>query len=332
MTSDREIQTIFFEWVKEKANQKISLVDELAELLNVSKDSAYRRLRGETLLTFDEIRKVSHHYQVSLDAFLNLSTNAVVFNNRIVGKALSFKEYLTSIRENLTIVSRAENKRMIWAAKDVPILHYFQSSKLTNFKLFFWQRTILSQMDQVNRYDPNLVDQEMVNIAKEIWDLYCKIPSVEIWSDETLNITLRQVEYYYDCEVIDKESALGITSEFQDMIKHLRQETKIGRKYSMGGEDYPGNGTLHLFYNEIAIGDNTIYFEFENRRLVFLTYNMLNILSTTDEGFSRDTFEYLENIMQKSIPISASSEKERNKFFNRMELKIEQILNKISNN
>ena len=331
MSSDRDMQSNFISWVKQKADQNHSFVDDLAELLNVSKDSAYRRVRGETLLTFNEISKISAHYKVSLDSFLNLATSAVVFNTRQIGRDFSFTDYLKSIEAHLRLVASSPQNRLIWTAKDVPILHYFQSPELTRFKLFFWQKTILNTtFQEEEKYDPGSVDQEMITIAKSIWNIYCKISSWEIWSDETLNITLRQIEYYYECNLISKEVALNLTNEFIDIIKHLKKLASIGRKYPIGGEDYPDNGAYHLYCNEIAIGDNTIFFQIGEQKVVFITYNMLNILSTMDDDFCSQTDIYLQNIIQKSTPLSISSEKERNKFFRSMETKISQMHDRIS--
>ena len=64
----RSIQISFLEKVKEQIPSSISLVNELAELLNVSVDSAYRRLRGDTDLSFEEAILISNKYNVSLDS------------------------------------------------------------------------------------------------------------------------------------------------------------------------------------------------------------------------------------------------------------------------
>ena len=61
------IQGGFFQVIKDHLPGHISLVDELADTLEVSNDSAYRRIRGETSLTFDEIAILSIKYGVSID-------------------------------------------------------------------------------------------------------------------------------------------------------------------------------------------------------------------------------------------------------------------------
>ena len=62
MSNDLHIQVSFLNMVKEKTDPHVSFVDELADLLSISKDSAYRRLRGETLLSFEEISLISDKY------------------------------------------------------------------------------------------------------------------------------------------------------------------------------------------------------------------------------------------------------------------------------
>ena len=46
-------QTILMERIKDALPSNMSLVDELADLLQVSNDSAYRRMRGETALSIE---------------------------------------------------------------------------------------------------------------------------------------------------------------------------------------------------------------------------------------------------------------------------------------
>ncbi len=51
-----ELQIAFLKQIKNQLPPHLSLVDALADQLNISNDSAYRRIRGEKHLTFDEIQ------------------------------------------------------------------------------------------------------------------------------------------------------------------------------------------------------------------------------------------------------------------------------------
>src|SRR5215813_15338916 len=93
-----QLQTSFFKYLKDKLPSHISLVDEVAELLNISIDSAYRRIRGENTLRFDEIQLLAKHYGVSLDQFLELQSNAIIFSGSFVNRdKFDFESYLKKI-------------------------------------------------------------------------------------------------------------------------------------------------------------------------------------------------------------------------------------------
>src|ERR1043166_6650675 len=95
-------QTAFFTYLKNKLPAHLSLVDEVAELLNISIDSAYRRIRGENTLRFDEIQLLAKHFSVSLDQFLQLQQDAIVFSGNFVNRdKFDFESYLKGIVDKL---------------------------------------------------------------------------------------------------------------------------------------------------------------------------------------------------------------------------------------
>src|SRR5687768_13319789 len=75
-----ELQQQLFKHLKETIPAHVSLVDELCELLELSPDSVYRRLRGEKPVSFTELQKICLHYHLSLDHILHLSNESVLFD------------------------------------------------------------------------------------------------------------------------------------------------------------------------------------------------------------------------------------------------------------
>ena len=59
-TADRTYasQQLLFQQIRDKLPPHISLVDEMEDLLEISQDSAYRRIRGEKELSFGEMQKL----------------------------------------------------------------------------------------------------------------------------------------------------------------------------------------------------------------------------------------------------------------------------------
>ena len=138
------IQQQLIQKIKELLPANSSLVYELSDLLQVSNDSAYRRIRGETALAMDEAMVLSNHFKISLDAFGNESKSGMVsFNyNSLKNKEDSFENYLKSILKDLKQIQHSQPNQIIFAAEDVPIFHHFNYPLLTAFKLFYWNKSI----------------------------------------------------------------------------------------------------------------------------------------------------------------------------------------------
>src|SRR6186997_2158915 len=77
------VQVAFFNHLKTLLPAHLSLVDEIAELLNISNDSAYRRIRGEKPIALEEIQKLATHFKISLDQFLHLDSDSFIFTGKL---------------------------------------------------------------------------------------------------------------------------------------------------------------------------------------------------------------------------------------------------------
>ena len=62
------LQDQLFEIILSRFPRRADAVDELCELLSLAKDPIYRRLRGDTFLSPQELAKLAVHYRISLDA------------------------------------------------------------------------------------------------------------------------------------------------------------------------------------------------------------------------------------------------------------------------
>ena len=90
------IQSVFLAQIRGRVSENISFADKLAELLNVSRDSAYRRIRGETVLSLDEVKTLCDRFGVSLDALFSPSANTSLFHHRALSSGYTLEQWLNS--------------------------------------------------------------------------------------------------------------------------------------------------------------------------------------------------------------------------------------------
>jgi transcriptional regulator with XRE-family HTH domain len=314
--STSNIQSIFLEQIRQILPKNLSFPDELAEVLNVSRDSVYRRIRGETILSLEEVKKLCAHYKISLDAILSPSSDIISFRKRrIDSESFTLEMWLNSILSDLERMEAFEGTEVIYSAKDIPPPYYFKFPGLTQFKLFFWLKSYQRHPKfDVMHYDPAMVSKQLIEVGRKIWNKYSLIPSSEIWSDETFNVTIRQVQFYYENGFISLTEARSLIDEYLTMVQEIRNCAARGAKSD--------RGVFKLYYNEFLLTDTTYLMKVGDKKIASITYNTLNILTTTQESFCRETEDFLNNVINKSTLISTVGERERNKFFNQVEKRI----------
>jgi hypothetical protein len=326
------VQQIFFQHVKSNLAAHLSLVDEVAELLNISNDSAYRRIRGEKPLSFEELKKLCAHYRISLDQLFHLNNNSFLFsgplsNNNNFGIEL----YLEHLLEQANYFNSFEHRELHFLGKDLFIFHCFGFHELTVFKIFFWMKTILQYpFEGKDIAVLNSIRESVFKITAKMSEAYNKLPSVEIWHDDIINATIRQIDYYRQSKLFPSDDyARNIYKELLATIDHIEKQTEAGFKFPVNGKPTSTSASYKFYYNEFILGDNCNLAVLNNTKVVYINHSVLNIIMTKDPVFTEYIYQHFQNIMRKSTLMSYVGEKERRKFFNglrdRIELRLKAI-------
>lgn len=313
-----DLQKRFLEDLKKVSGRPASFTEEVAALLGLSTDSIYRRVRGETVLSLEEVRKLCGHFHFSMDAMLSPTPERVTFRQRTIGsEGYTVLDWIKTLRRNLALMCDAAEKNILYSGKDIPLLYYFQSPQLASFKMYFWMRTIYSYPAfQTGKYNYSVVAEDYREIASEIWDFYSRIDSTEIWTEDSVNITLSQIEFYHRSGLFeDPEEGLHLCEVFRALLKKVRL-------WAISGVKDKREGNLKLYKNEILFADNTVLFKVNNQRIVFIPHNMIEVISTTHQSYCEQTEKDILSYVDRSAVLSTTGEKERNIFFNALDAKI----------
>ena len=320
MEESESAQSELFRILKERIPVNVSAVHDISELLSISYDSAYRRIRGEKELTFDELQKICVHYNISVDALFNLKTDNVIFNSRAIGDGgYTLKQWMESILSEIRVIQSCREKEVIYAAKDLPIFYFFEFPEIAAFKIYFWHKALFP----FHGYDGVLfsfdLPEDIYTVGKQLLTLYNKIPAIELWNEETITSILRQVEYCYVSGFFaKKEDAMRVCEVLELYIRHIQQQAELCFRFVHGTEPKGVEGSFRLYYNEVLLSDNTILVTVEGNKITYHTYNIINLLITTNKTFCDQIDNSLRNLMQKSTLISGTCAKERSRFFNHL--------------
>lgn len=318
-------QQVFFQHIKAMLPAHLSLVDDVAEILNISNDSAYRRIRGEKEIALEEIKKLCVHYKISLDQFMHLNSDSVLFTGKLADKVnFSFELYLQDFLYQCQVINSFAEKEMYYWPKDLPVFYYYQFPELAAFKFFFWMRTVLEYPEYSKaKFNFSDYNEKLLSLGEKILETYNNIPSHEIWNVDNINTYMQQIEYYKDTNVFSsKDDILKLYECLEKMVDHIEAQAEAGYKFNIHVKGSQG-APVHIYVNEFIIGDNTIMAVINKNPIVFLNHSFINYAGTKDPVFCTYTYEFFQKIIRKSTLVSSVSEKQRSNFFTPMREKLE---------
>ncbi len=330
MPSSR-VQELLFQTIKGNLASNITLVHDLSELLGISYDSAYRRIRGEKELSLEELKAICHHYRISLDSLFNFSSNHVVFQSLAIGEnGLDIEKWLQSLVSAMRQIHAAREREIIYAAKDIPVFYYFEFPEIAAFKIYFWNKSLIPSPDYEHKKLTLEVPDSLYQTGRLMLSQYVKIPVIEIWSEETISSIFRQMVYCYDSGFFQhRDDVFKLYDVLDTWLVHVQRQAESGFQYLLGQPTEGIPDSYKLFHNEVLVTDNTILVKADGRKTAYNTYNVINQLITTNPVFCNQIENSLRNLMRKSTLISGTSEKERFRFFNILHDKVDQLRRRI---
>lgn len=292
-------QIIFLRQVRARLGPDIHFAEELAETLHISTDSAYRRMRGQTAMTFQEVALLSRKYNLSIDALLGQQLDTVSFQFTPLKASLpGFHEYLRNLQDQLLSLQDIDNSELYCASSDLPLFHYFAYPALTAFKIYFWLRVYCKAPDVCEKhYERQLIPEELVNRARQAYQAYLPLHSKEIIHPSALDTSLQEIHWCLDRQLIRRKGeALELVRQVNLLFKNLKAQIQKGAKPDPDPYQQKG-GKLALYVNQFSLGDSIILMKQGDRIISHLNQHMLHIMLTTHETFGANCLHYIRNLM-----------------------------------
>ena len=321
-----DLQQELFNYVKGIVPPHISIVDDLCDLLNISSDSVYRRIRGEKPLTFAELKQICSHYHISLDHLLQLGNESVLFDAPGMNSApASFVEYMGAMLKQLKYFNQFKEREIFYLCKDSTIWNFFLFPEIAAFKTFFWSKTINNQADLANKVFSfeEFPFTDCYELGQQVLQEYNRIPCTELWNLESIHSTINQISYYRDAgNFKSDEDVKKVTRSFLQMIDHLQLQAEKGVKFMPGATEVSYRAPIQYYINELILGNNTMIITLDGKSVTMVTYSVFHYLFTKDPRFSTRTMSSFNTLLSRSTLISKTGEKDRNRFFNTLRQKI----------
>lgn len=324
------MQKTFIAHLKAQANNNMSFVDEIASVLDIGYDAAYRRINLKTSLSLEETVKLAKHYKISLNNLYEVGDPSTILTelsprpNNEKGLELWFKQSLQNILP-LTQLKKAE---IIWSGKDISLFRTLTDSYLTRYKMYVWLKDLDVEMAKSKiSFDAWMkrIPDSLLNSAFELSEVYKQINITELWNDNTVNGTLQQVLYYFEAGLVSQEMALLICDDIHKVVDHIESQT-----INQSINDLKNEKFFRLYKCDLHTLTNTVMIVTPKQKVFFSPFTVLSYFKIQHKPTCDMMFEFLQKQMSNSKLLVTSGEKDRSLFFNTIHQKISLIKERIN--
>lgn len=304
------LYTNFLEEIIQKIPQKTGLVNILADMLCISKEAVYRRLRREIQFSFLEVMTISRELHISLDT-LQMSTlqeskpfklNLIEYINPAESD-FALMEEMTTVMKSFKNVADPEVGEI---TNILPQPLYVKYENIFKFYLFKWKYQSNSSTKTMPYKDIHVMDklrktqQEYVKWAKRLNTEYVLDPLL-------FQYLVTNIKYFYYVGLITHEDMQLIK---QDLLKILDDIDTMSRT----GIIEESGKKINIYISDVNVDTNYIYVATPDYQLTIIKVFLLNGIASTDRKTFEEIKRWMQSLKRQSRLITVSGEKERRSF------------------
>ncbi|WP_029905616.1 hypothetical protein [Prevotella sp. 10(H)] len=300
----------------------IKPVDYLMDILNISRESVYRRIKCKVPFTYDEMIELSLKLGLSLDEITPLAnSNKAIFSHQEYMEDPShlFLKVLKEHSESISKEVKIDNRISITSTNHLWLIHIVGFENLLKFYYYKW----MHQMDVAflkASYSDMIFPKEIMELSHNISEKMKPLRNSIFIIDKCIFFNIiNEIQYYYRRGLLSEDDLLVISKDMERVVYKTEQNILNGTNESGAPRTY--------YLSSLNIDCNSIYLEYgDNVRSFFYTYG-IRPLGTSSKKVCAYHKKWLNSLKKYSVLISASNEEEQMRFFDKQK----EYLNMLAN-
>jgi hypothetical protein len=289
--------------------------DYLAKRFGVSKESAYRRIKGETPFTLEEVIQMSVEFGFSIDEIIERSTPGSSKDGLLISER-NFLKMLSDYYNYIQSVSEAEKKEVLLSMNRINLFLLAEYNFL--FKWFYYKWMHRAQPVSIHTpFSSIVIPEEIENVRLKLVEQIKNIKKVGfiIHKDLFSNLVNEIHYYYWRRKFISKEEFLVLKEELSRLLKDLESK--------MDGEQ--GDG-YDFYLSDLDVDSNSICCSFQTNTIASLHWlYSLKIVVVKNYKMCEEHIQWLKSMREGAVLMSRSNELLRINFLEKQNEYIKQM-------
>ena len=318
---NNKIQDNLIATIRKSIPEGTNLNNYLSGVLNIGRESVYRRLRGEINFTFDEVAILSKDLKFSIDNMIGIKkdTNAL-FNIHMLQKIDYFDIYVNKILEYGRLFRETSAQmptRARISANTMPYFFHITYEALSKLRIYKWlyQNQKIKPGDKYSDfllpkkvYDAHVQFQEDIQTVKNITVI---VDNNVFWS------VTKDIEYFLKRNLLSDEDLSALQQEMHRMVNVLEKMATDGF--------YKNDVKVEMYVSAVDLEASYLHFEYGENQLSQVRIYSISAIDSFDAGICNIQKQWMESQKRYSVLISGSGEMQRYEYMNKQREFIDNI-------
>jgi hypothetical protein len=301
---------------------QVKPIDYLMDALNISRESVYRRIRGDISFTLEEIAKLSIELGFSVDELIIKNMHSrVFFDMHFTLSEDPSNIFITIFQQyfqNLFEMSYAKEVESIMILNHVPLGFTVFFDHLFKFAYYRWMHQNQESSLKYFYSDVNLPGK-LLSLQQKVIDNSRKIRNNTLIFDSNVFLNLiQEVQYYYKRKLINENEFSLLIRDLQGLISMMEGIAQTGF------HAYETKYNLYLL--SLNVESSIQYIRCDDQIKTHFYINSMEPVTITNLNLCAIHKKWLDSMRKYSTLISQSNEILQVKYFNKQRVYIEEIV------
>lgn len=317
---DKKLKNILIEKILQNIPDNVKPVDYLSDVLDLGRDSIYRRLNGQIDFSLSEIIILSDKLGFSLDEihceFNSELAILKVHGDRSVSPETYFTEMFQFHFDNQMHTFYAEKSYSFIVLSRLLGICHLKSENLMKFLYFKWLRQFSNV--PLNYSFGDLEDiQEIVNLCKKTVYYQQKKDYTIILDKYVIYNLIQEIKYYYERNLLKEVEVSLLRIELLELIEGFKELINTGKSFL--------GATWTIYLSSINISSNCAYLNYDDVGLSTFWVHFDDIFYSYDNKLCQLHKYWLESLKKYSTLITQSNQKMQAEFINQQYRYMEEL-------
>jgi len=291
--------------------QTKDLAHYLIDTLDLSKESAYRRIRNEVFFTFEEIAILSLKLEISIDKLIGSNASKAYLDMPLCYAEKPediYKEILLGNIKALKKLHEAQDSMQYSILNRLPYGLITYSEAISKFYYYKWYLHIQKEVDKIP-FSEFIVPQSLMECFDEFALVSGKTPGkMDLILDPNCFVyTVNEIDYYRKRGLLNENDIKTLKEQLLSIVDQIADVARNGTNVSQA--------EIKIYLSGIDIEPSYSYVEYDGNMAFFIWSPAGDIVTSTNPEFCARQKEWIESLIRHTTLITQCNEIQQLRFF-----------------